>query len=175
MDDSWKYNGHVEDAKRTQNSLVSTSVQRPDLSQLVSSKSSERERAEAGEGVTGLPSPTPSFSSLSQDQADTSRATLSSTSGPDLTSEFGEGGSSPQMEDSRSQVSLGRLPVPPSSETSVLKPGNGASNLWALLFGLMVSKIMWPLVFSISQKKWASCTFPFVGPHNPCVVCVCVY
>ncbi|XP_044105826.1 LIM domain only protein 7 isoform X4 [Neovison vison] len=103
MDDSWKYNGHVEDAKRTQNSLVSTSVQRPDLSQLVSSKSSERERAEAGEGVTGLPSPTPSFSSLSQDQADTSRATLSSTSGPDLTSEFGEGGSSPQMEDSRSQ------------------------------------------------------------------------
>ncbi|XP_032170630.1 LIM domain only protein 7 isoform X11 [Mustela erminea] len=103
MDDSWKYNGHVEDAKRTQNSLVRTSVQRPDLSQLVSSKSSERERAEVGEGVTGLPSPTPSFSSLSQDQADTSRATLSSTSGPDLTSEFGEGGSSPQMEDSRSQ------------------------------------------------------------------------
>lgn len=103
MDDSWKYNGHVEDAKRTQNSLVSTSVQRPDLSQLVSSKSSERERAEVGKGVTGLPSPTPSYSSLSQDQADTSRATLSSTSGPDLTSEFGEGGSSPQMEDSRSQ------------------------------------------------------------------------
>ncbi|XP_059233811.1 LIM domain only protein 7 isoform X3 [Mustela nigripes] len=103
MDDSWKYNGHVEDAKRTQNSLVSTSVQRPDLSQLVSSKSSERERAEVGEGVMGLPSPTPSYSSLSQDQADTSRATLSSTSGPDLTSEFGEGGSSPQMEDSRSQ------------------------------------------------------------------------
>ncbi|XP_047576103.1 LIM domain only protein 7 isoform X5 [Lutra lutra] len=117
MDDSWKYNGNVEDAKRTQNSLVSTSVQRPDLSQLVSSKSSERERAEVGEGVTGLPSPTPSFSSLSQDQADTSRATLSSTSGPDLTSEFGEGGSSPQMEDSRSQdqfsdmrISINQMP-----------------------------------------------------------------
>ncbi|XP_045884197.1 LIM domain only protein 7 isoform X4 [Meles meles] len=103
MDDSWKYNGNVEEAKRTQNSLVSTSVQRPDLSQLVSGKSSESERAEVGEGVTELPSPTPSFSSLSQDQAGTSRATLSSTSGPDLTSEFGEGGSSPQMEDSRSQ------------------------------------------------------------------------
>ncbi|XP_022358577.1 LIM domain only protein 7 isoform X1 [Enhydra lutris kenyoni] len=117
MDDSWKYNGNVEDAKRTQNSLVSTSVQRPDLSQLVSSKSSERERAEVGEGVTGPPSPTPSFSSLSQDQADTSRATLSSTSGPDLTSEFGEGGSSPQMEDSRSQdqfsdmrISINQMP-----------------------------------------------------------------
>ncbi|XP_032720131.1 LIM domain only protein 7 isoform X19 [Lontra canadensis] len=117
MDDSWKYNGNVEDAKRTQNSLVSTSLQRPDLSQLVSSKSSKRERAEVGEGVTGLPSPIPSFSSLSQDQADTSRATLSSTSGPDLTSEFGEGGSSPQMEDSRLQdqfsdmrISINQMP-----------------------------------------------------------------
>ncbi|XP_027445030.1 LIM domain only protein 7 isoform X6 [Zalophus californianus] len=58
MDDAWKYNGDVEDAKRMQNSL---------------------------------------------DQAATSQATLSSTSGPDLTSEFGEGGSSPQTEVSRSQ------------------------------------------------------------------------
>lgn len=137
MDDSWKYNGHVEDAKRTQNSLVSTSVQRPDLSQLVSSKSSERERAEVGEGVMGLPSPTPSYSSLSQDQADTSRATLSSTSGPDLTSEFGEGGSSPQMEDSRSQVSLGRLPVPQAQklqywnlETGLLTSGHYYLGWW---------------------------------------------
>ncbi|XP_064442061.1 LIM domain only protein 7 isoform X6 [Mirounga angustirostris] len=53
MDDAWKFNGDVEDAKRTRNSL---------------------------------------------DQAATSQATLSSTSGADLTSAFGEGGSSPQME-----------------------------------------------------------------------------
>ncbi|XP_064442062.1 LIM domain only protein 7 isoform X7 [Mirounga angustirostris] len=98
MDDAWKFNGDVEDAKRTRNSLVSTSVQKPDTSLLVSSKSSERERAVVGEGVRGLQSPTPSFSSLSQDQAATSQATLSSTSGADLTSAFGEGGSSPQME-----------------------------------------------------------------------------
>ncbi|XP_025731049.1 LIM domain only protein 7 isoform X1 [Callorhinus ursinus] len=103
MDDAWKYNGDVEDAKRMQNSLVSTSVPKPDISLLVSSKSSEREQAVVGEGARGLQSPTPSFSSLSQDQAATSQATLSSTSGPDLTSEFGEGGSSPQTEVSRSQ------------------------------------------------------------------------
>ncbi|XP_044769090.1 LIM domain only protein 7 isoform X2 [Neomonachus schauinslandi] len=103
MDDAWKFNGDIEDAKRTQNSLVSTSVQKPDTSLLVSSKSSERERAAVGEGVRGLQSPTPSFSSLSQDQAATSQATLSSTSGPDLTSAFGEGGSSPQTEVSGSQ------------------------------------------------------------------------
>uniref|UniRef100_A0A452RWH0 LIM domain 7 n=1 Tax=Ursus americanus TaxID=9643 RepID=A0A452RWH0_URSAM len=103
MDDAWKYNGDVEDAKRTHNSLVSTSVQKLDIGQLVSSKSSEREIAALGEGVMGLPSPTSSFSSLSLDQAATSKATLSSASGPDLTSEFGEGGSSPQTEVSRSQ------------------------------------------------------------------------
>nr|XP_055191991.1 LIM domain only protein 7 isoform X9 [Nyctereutes procyonoides] len=100
MDDAWRYNGDVEDDKRTQNSFVSTSVQKPDTSQLASS---ETEIAAVGEGVMGLPSPTPSFSSLSQDQAATSKATLSSTSGPDLVSELGEGRSSPQTEVSRSQ------------------------------------------------------------------------
>ncbi|XP_032258728.1 LIM domain only protein 7 isoform X4 [Phoca vitulina] len=117
MDDAWKFNGDVEDAKRTQNSLVSTSVQKPDTSLLVSSKSSERERAAVGEGVRRLQSPTPSFSSLSQDQAATSQATLSSTSGPDLTSAFGEGGSSPQTEVSGSQdqfsdmrISINQMP-----------------------------------------------------------------
>ncbi|XP_038312668.1 LIM domain only protein 7 isoform X15 [Canis lupus familiaris] len=103
MDDAWRYNGDVEDDKRTQNSFVSTSVQKPDTSQLASSKSSETEIAAVGEGVMGLPSPTPSFSSLSQDQAATSKATLSSSSGPDLVSELGEGRSSPQTEVSRSQ------------------------------------------------------------------------
>ncbi|XP_032258727.1 LIM domain only protein 7 isoform X3 [Phoca vitulina] len=72
MDDAWKFNGDVEDAKRTQNSL---------------------------------------------DQAATSQATLSSTSGPDLTSAFGEGGSSPQTEVSGSQdqfsdmrISINQMP-----------------------------------------------------------------
>ncbi|PNI81362.1 LMO7 isoform 14, partial [Pan troglodytes] len=53
--------------------------------------------------VTRLPSPTSPFSSLSQDQAATSKATLSSTSGLDLMSESGEGEISPQREVSRSQ------------------------------------------------------------------------
>ncbi|XP_045335178.1 LIM domain only protein 7 isoform X24 [Leopardus geoffroyi] len=102
MDDGWKYNGDVEYVKRTQSSLVSTSVHKPDMSQLATSKSSEREGVAVGEGVMQLPSPTPSFSSLSQEEAATSKATLSSPSGPDLMSELGEGGSSPQTEVSRS-------------------------------------------------------------------------
>ncbi|XP_015399140.2 LIM domain only protein 7 isoform X2 [Panthera tigris] len=102
MDDGWKYNGDVEYVKRIQSSLVSTSVHKPDTSQLATSKSSEREGVAVGEGVMQLPSPTPSFSSLSQEEAATSKATLSSPSGPDLMSELGEGGSSPQTEVSRS-------------------------------------------------------------------------
>ncbi|XP_058538776.1 LIM domain only protein 7 isoform X23 [Neofelis nebulosa] len=102
MDDGWKYNGDVEYVKRTQSSLVSTSVHKPDTSQLATSKSSEREGVAVGEGVMQLPSPTLSFSSLSQEEAATSKATLSSPSGPDLMSELGEGGSSPQTEVSRS-------------------------------------------------------------------------
>ena len=108
MDDVWKYNGDVDGVQRTQYSLVSTSVQKSDPSQLASSSFSERETLTSGEGVMRLPSPTPAFSSLSQDQAATSNATLSSTSGPDLMSELGEGRSSPQTEVSRSKVSLGR-------------------------------------------------------------------
>uniref|UniRef100_A0A8C9MAR5 LIM domain 7 n=1 Tax=Panthera tigris altaica TaxID=74533 RepID=A0A8C9MAR5_PANTA len=102
MDDGWKYNGDVEYVKRIQSSLVSTSVHKPDTSQLATSKSSEREGVTVGEGVMQLPSPTLSFSSLSQEEAATSKATLSSPSGPDLMSELGEGGSSPQTEVSRS-------------------------------------------------------------------------
>uniref|UniRef100_A0A8C0DPD4 LIM domain 7 n=2 Tax=Balaenoptera musculus TaxID=9771 RepID=A0A8C0DPD4_BALMU len=103
MDDSWKYNGDVEGIKRTQSSSVSISVQRPDTSQLASSSSSEREAAASRESAMRLQSPTPTFSSPSQDQAATSKDTLSSTSSPDLTSELGEGRSSPQTEVSRSQ------------------------------------------------------------------------
>ncbi|XP_059985618.1 LIM domain only protein 7 isoform X10 [Lagenorhynchus albirostris] len=103
MDDSWKYNGDVEEIKRTQSSSVSISVQRPDTSQLASRSSSETEASAPRESVMRLLSPTPTFSSPSQGQAATSKDTLSSTSSPDLTSELGEGRSSPQTEVSRSQ------------------------------------------------------------------------
>ncbi|XP_062957785.1 LIM domain only protein 7 isoform X2 [Cynocephalus volans] len=100
MDDSWKYNGDVEGVKRTQNSSFSTLAPKPDASQLASSSSSGRE---ASEGVVRLPSPTLLLSSLSQDKAATSTATLSLTSGPNLMSESGEGRNTPQREVSRSQ------------------------------------------------------------------------
>ncbi|XP_049556917.1 LIM domain only protein 7 isoform X8 [Orcinus orca] len=103
MDDSWKYNGDVEGIKRTQSSSVSISVQRPDTSQLASRSSSETEASAPRESVMRLLSPTPTFSSPSQGQAATSKDTLSSTSSPDLTSELGEGRSSPRTEVSRSQ------------------------------------------------------------------------
>ncbi|XP_032006919.1 LIM domain only protein 7 isoform X1 [Hylobates moloch] len=103
MDDAWKYNGDVEDIKRTPNNVVSTPAPNPDASQLASSSSSQKEVAATEEDVTRLPSPTSPFSSLSQDQAATSKAILSSTSGLDLMSESGEGEISPQREVSRSQ------------------------------------------------------------------------
>ncbi|XP_070327658.1 LIM domain only protein 7 isoform X4 [Odocoileus virginianus] len=103
MDDAWKYNGDIEGIKRTQSSSISISVQRPDTSQLASSSSSEREADAPRESVMRLPSPTPPYSSLSQDQAATSKDTLSSISSPDLTSELGEGRSLPQAEVPRSQ------------------------------------------------------------------------
>lgn len=109
MDDAWKYNGDIEGVKRTQSSSISISVQRPDTSQLASGSSSEREAKAPRESVMRLPSPTPPYSSLSQDQAATSKDTLSSISSPDLTSELGEGRSSPRAEVPRSQVSLERL------------------------------------------------------------------
>ncbi|XP_011827393.1 PREDICTED: LIM domain only protein 7 isoform X2 [Mandrillus leucophaeus] len=103
MDDAWKYNGNVEDIKRTPNNVASTPAPNSDASQLASSSSSQREAAATEEDVTRQSSPTSPFSSLSQDQAATSKATLSSTSGLDLMSESGEGEISPQREVSRSQ------------------------------------------------------------------------
>uniref|UniRef100_A0A7N9IFC5 LIM domain 7 n=1 Tax=Macaca fascicularis TaxID=9541 RepID=A0A7N9IFC5_MACFA len=103
MDDAWKYNGDVEDIKRTPNNVVSTPAPNSDASQLASSSFSQREVAATEEDATRQPSPTSPFSSLSQDQAPTSKATLSSTSGLDLMSESGEGEISPQREVSRSQ------------------------------------------------------------------------
>ncbi|XP_074234453.1 LIM domain only protein 7 isoform X14 [Camelus bactrianus] len=103
MDDGWKYNGDVGGVKRTQSDLVSTSLQKPDKSQLAPSSSSEGQAAASQEGVMRLPSPTPPVSSPSQDHAAASKDTLSSTSSPDLMSELGEGRSSPQSEVSRPQ------------------------------------------------------------------------
>ncbi|XP_036314986.2 LIM domain only protein 7 isoform X13 [Pipistrellus kuhlii] len=120
MDDVWKYNGDIEGVKRTQYSSVSTSVQKSDPSQLASSFFSEREAVTSGEGVMRLPSPTPPFSSLSQDWAATSNATWSSVSGPNSMPELGEGRSSPQTEvsPSKDQFSDMRISI---NQT----PGNG--------------------------------------------------
>ncbi|XP_036106094.1 LIM domain only protein 7 isoform X1 [Molossus molossus] len=103
MDDAWKYNGHIEGFKRSQYSSVSTSVQKPDPSQLPPSTFGEREAATSEEGVMRLRSPTPPISSLSQDQAAMSHTTLSVVSGSNVMSELGEGRSSPQTEVSRSK------------------------------------------------------------------------
>ncbi|KAM5147153.1 LIM domain only protein 7 isoform 7-T7 [Callospermophilus lateralis] len=116
MDDGWKYNGDVEGSKRIQNNSFNTPAQKPDNSQLVSSSSSKSEAA-AGEGVVRLPSPTPTFSSFSQDHTATSKATLSSMSGPNSVSESEEGRNSSQREVSRSQdqfsdmrISINQMP-----------------------------------------------------------------
>ncbi|KAM6179535.1 LIM domain only protein 7 isoform 2-T2 [Erethizon dorsatum] len=101
MDAGWKYNGDGEGVKTAENSSVSLPALKPDTSQLVSSLSSEREAIT--EGVVRLPSPTPLFSSLSQDLAAASKDTLSLTSSPNLMSEPEEGRSSSQREISRSQ------------------------------------------------------------------------
>ncbi|XP_066092661.1 LIM domain only protein 7 isoform X7 [Saccopteryx bilineata] len=118
MDDVWKYNGNAEGIKRTQYSSVITSVQKSDPGQLASSSFSESEAVTSGEGVTRLSSPTPPFSSPSQEQAATSNSKLSSTSGPDLMSELREGRSSPQIESrSKDQFSDMRISINQ-------KPGN---------------------------------------------------
>ncbi|XP_011798276.1 PREDICTED: LIM domain only protein 7 [Colobus angolensis palliatus] len=129
MDDAWKYNGDVEDIKRTPNNVVSTPAPNSNACQLASSSSSQREVAATEEDVTRQPSPTSPFSSLSQDQAATSKATLSSTSGLDLMYESGEGEISPQREVSRSQVSLGKFFIICGSDTYAFKSGNHVSNV----------------------------------------------
>uniref|UniRef100_G1P080 LIM domain 7 n=1 Tax=Myotis lucifugus TaxID=59463 RepID=G1P080_MYOLU len=120
MDDVWKYNGDVEGVKRTQYSSVSTSVQTSDPSQLASSSFGEIEAVTSGEGVMRLPSPTPPFSSLSQDWAATSNATWSSVSGPNSMSDLGEGRSSPQTEVSRSKDQFSDMRISINQT-----PGNG--------------------------------------------------
>lgn len=106
MDDGWKYNGHVDVVKREQADSGRATGQKPDSSHHISSSSSEKEAA-TGEDVASLPSPTLPPSSLSHNQAASSKATFSSTSGLDSVSDSGEGRSSPLSEVSRSLVSLG--------------------------------------------------------------------
>lgn len=113
MDDSWKYNGGVEVVKRAQQNLVKAPAPKLDSTQFVSGSSSETE-AVPGEDVARLSSPTP-FSSLSQDQAATSKATHS-----------GEGGSSSLRDVSSSQVRLGGFLVICVRYTMI--------SVWKLLF-----------------------------------------
>ncbi|XP_052046736.1 LIM domain only protein 7 isoform X4 [Apodemus sylvaticus] len=104
MDDGWKYNGHVEVVKREQADSGRATGQKPGSSHHISSSSSEKEAA-TGEDVASLPSPTLPPSSLSHNQAASSKATFSSfssTSGLDSVSDSGEGRSSPLSEVSRS-------------------------------------------------------------------------
>ncbi|KAH0508239.1 LIM domain only protein 7 [Microtus ochrogaster] len=93
MDDSWKYNGDVEVVKRPQRNFVIAPAPKLNSTQFVLGSSSEKEAA-PGEDVASVSSSTP-LSSLSQDQAATSKATHS-----------GEGRSSPLRDVSRSQVFL---------------------------------------------------------------------
>ncbi|CAO2591772.1 LIM domain only protein 7 [Lemmus lemmus] len=90
MDDGWKYNGVVEIVKRDQQNLDKDPAPKLDSTQFVLGSSSEKEAA-TGEDVASVSSSTP-LSSLSQDQAATSKATHS-----------GGGGSSPLREVSRTQ------------------------------------------------------------------------
>ncbi|KAK2493487.1 hypothetical protein MC885_018155, partial [Smutsia gigantea] len=119
MDDVWKYNGDVEGIKRTQSSVASTSVHTPATSQLASSLSSEGD-AVAGENGVWLPSPVPTFSSPSKDQAATPTATVSSLSDPDLMSELEEGRTSPQTEVSKKKDQFSDMRISINQT-----PGNG--------------------------------------------------
>ncbi|XP_049634902.1 LIM domain only protein 7 isoform X2 [Suncus etruscus] len=101
LDDSWKYNGDVDSLKRTQNSSSSASTRIQEPIPLAPGLSSVRETPVENEPRSV--SPTPSLSSLSQDQPAISKATLSTTSGLDSMSESGEGQGSPQREVSKSQ------------------------------------------------------------------------
>ncbi|XP_021563049.1 LIM domain only protein 7 isoform X2 [Carlito syrichta] len=120
MDDSWKYNGDAEGIKRTQSNLVSSPAQNPDAGHLALVSSGQREAAATAEGVMELLSLAPPFSSPSQDQAATSKATLSSTSGPDLLSESGAGENSTQEEVLRSQDQFSDMRISINQT-----PGNG--------------------------------------------------
>ncbi|XP_040847212.1 LIM domain only protein 7 isoform X2 [Ochotona curzoniae] len=115
MDNGWKYNGNFRSIKSIQNSSVSTSAPKVETSHLSANASTERQATT--EDVMRLPSPTPSLSSLSQDQPDSSKATPSSVSGIDSMSEFGQERHPLQEEVSRSRdqfsdmrISINQMP-----------------------------------------------------------------
>ncbi|XP_021502675.1 LIM domain only protein 7 isoform X4 [Meriones unguiculatus] len=127
MDDGWKYNGDVEVVKREQHNLVRDAGSKPDSSHILGS-SSEKEVA-PGEDVTSLSSSTPLSSSLSQDQAASSKAMFSSMSGLDSVSDSGEGRSSPLREVSRSQDQFSDMRIS-INQTPGSKPVFGFTIKW---------------------------------------------
>ncbi|ERE88408.1 LIM domain only protein 7 [Cricetulus griseus] len=127
MDDGWKYNGDIEIVKRPPQNLVKATAPKLDSTQFVLGSSSEKE-ATTGEDVASMSSPTPS-SSLSQDQAATSKATLSPMSGLDSVSDSGEGRSSPQREVSRSQDQFSDMRIS-INQTPGNKPDFGFTIKW---------------------------------------------
>ncbi|XP_059129241.1 LIM domain only protein 7 isoform X4 [Peromyscus eremicus] len=128
MDAGWKYNGDVEVVKGPQQNSVKASAPKLDSTQFVWASSSEREAA-TGEDVASMSSPTPTSSSPSQDQAATSKATLSSTSALDSVSDSGEGRSSPLREVSRSQDQFSDMRIS-INQTPGNKPDFGFTIKW---------------------------------------------
>ncbi|XP_036055127.1 LIM domain only protein 7 isoform X3 [Onychomys torridus] len=129
MDAGWKYNGDVEVVKGPQQNLVKASAPKLDSTPFVWGSSSEREAA-IGEDVASMSSPTPTSSSPSQDQAATSKATLSSTSGLGSASDSVEGRSSPQREEvSRSQDQFSDMRIS-INQTPGNKPVFGFTIQW---------------------------------------------
>ncbi|XP_040607372.1 LIM domain only protein 7 isoform X4 [Mesocricetus auratus] len=127
MDDSWKYNGDIEVVKRSTQTLVKAAAPKLDSTQFVLGSSSQRE-ATTREDVASMSSPTP-LSSLSQDQAATSKATLSSMSGLDSVSDSGEGRSLPPREVSRSQDQFSDMRIS-INQTPGNKPDFGFTIKW---------------------------------------------
>lgn len=116
MDDGWKYNGDVEVVKREQHDSGRATGLKPDSSHFILGSSSETEVA-TGEDVASLSSLALPSSSLSHDQAASSKATFSSTSGLGSVSDSGEGRSSQLREVSRSpdqfsdmRISINQMP-----------------------------------------------------------------
>ncbi|KAL6055897.1 hypothetical protein STEG23_016946, partial [Scotinomys teguina] len=128
MDAGWKYNGDVEVVKRAQQSLVKATAPKLDSTQFVWGSSSEREAATGGD-VASMSSPTPTSSSLSQDQAATSKTTVSSISALDSVPDSGEGRISPLSEVSRSQDQFSDMRIS-INQTPGNKPVFGFTIKW---------------------------------------------
>lgn len=114
MDDTQKYNGEVEKAKRTQTLFTSSSFSQPDSAHPLSasafrSRGEEEEEEEEKEGVQSTPSPSLALPVKAQDQ-DAGSSTLKPEycSPPDSLSlaSSAENVSLPEPEDSKPLVSV---------------------------------------------------------------------